>query len=325
MALIDRQQGPKNDAFRLPKDRRVSRRPSRKHKKRRFGANIRWLLVVIVLLLAVAAGYLLWGGQGNRSTETKKVEQSTADTPIYILGVGIDDSAVPEADGLVVLSMNQEQQYGAVISVLPEINVAVGEDEMPRLLGRSYQAGGIRTLKEQVESTLHIFIPYYVVMRMPTAAQWLDSRGKIDFYVEKDMYRDDDTGVTVNLRQGFQELDGDSAVEYLRYREDGASGLARVQRQQRLMKAFLEKLRHQQGWVNSIYTWKYWHPDETNISAQDATNIVSFLTDVPEENLHYYITPGQYVQTEDGGYWRPDPIGIQNIIGLTLRPAAPVQ
>ncbi len=284
---------------------------------------LRWCLLLLVLMLLIVG--IGWGWKGLLSDSpngTKKVTQSTADTPVYILAVGLDEEAVPAADGLAVLSVNREQEYVTLISLLPETNVAGDYDETPQLLGNAYQAGGIQALKEKVESTLHIFIPYYVVMRMPTAAQWLNSRGKIDFYVERDLYRDNDTGVVVNLRQGFQELSGEKSMEYVRYREDGTSSLARVQRQQRLIKAYLEKLRHHYAWVNYMYAYYDWNPDETNISAGDAADMARFLTNLPEENWHYYITPGQYIATEDGGYWRIDPIAVQNIIGLTLRPDA---
>lgn len=321
--MISQNQQPEKYTFSQQKRGQSPKIPQKKRKSKGLGLKF-WGGLMLVLIV-LTGGTFYWLSESDASAVTKKVEQSTADTPIYILGVGLDDNTVPEADGLVVLSMNQEQQYGTVISVLPDINISESEDDPPQLLGTAYQTGGIQALKEKVESTLHIFIPYYVVMRPSTAASWLNSRGKIEFYVEKDMYREADSAVVVNLQQGFQKLDGDRAVSYLRYREEDGSGLARVQRQQRLMKTYLEKLRTQQGWVNYVYTRKNWTPDETNISAKDAAEIVRFLTDIPEEKLRYYITPGQYIQTENGGYWRPDPIGIQNIIGLTLRPDAPVQ
>lgn len=299
-------------------------RPQRREStiRRAIRLGLSWGVVVMVLVL------LAWGGMYlfvEMSGGTKKVTQSTADTPIYVLGVGVDDQMQPCADGIVLLSMNRDQQYGAVISLLPETDVARNGDGVPQLLGDAYREGGIQLLKEKVESTLHIFIPYYVVMRLPAAEKWLNTRGTIGFYVEKDLYRQSDAGEIVNLRQGFQQLDGNDAVAYLRYREDGSSSLARVQRQQRLMKAYLKKLRLHIDIVNWFYTKYHWAPDETNISASDAADILEFLTELPEGKLEYYIVPGEYRRTESGGYWHTDPIEVQAIIGSTLHPHAASQ
>ncbi len=301
------------------------RRPrSAQSKRRRRKVKVSkwsWWKKLTGLCVIILAFIMLWRSfVDNPTFDTKEISQSTSDTPIYILAVGLDDQPMPNADALVVLSMNREQQYATLISLLPETNIGTGDEDTVQLLGNVYRSGGIQALKEKVESTLHIFIPYYVVMRMPTAAKWLDKRGKVDFYVEKDLYREGENGTEVNLRQGFQELRGGDAVSYLRYREDGFSSLARVQRQQRFIKAFTEKLRHHYTLENYLYTYWYWSPDETNISADDAAKTVCFLTNLSPENWHYYITPGHYVRTEIEGYWRLDSIGVQNIIGLTLRP-----
>jgi len=69
--------------------------------------------------------------------------------------------------------------------------------------------------------------------------------GGVDIYVERDMqYKDewdDDGGLYIDLKQGIQHLDGEKAIQYVRFR-DSEGDIGRVRRQQAFMKACADRL-----------------------------------------------------------------------------------
>ena len=69
--------------------------------------------------------------------------------------------------------------------------------------------------------------------------------GGVDVYVERDMYYedpwDDNGGLVIDLKQGRRHLDGDTAIQFVRFR-DSEGDVGRVRRQQAFMRACADKL-----------------------------------------------------------------------------------
>ena len=69
--------------------------------------------------------------------------------------------------------------------------------------------------------------------------------GGVDIYVERDMHYedpwDDNGGLVIDLKQGRRHLDGDTAIQFVRFR-DSEGDVGRVRRQQAFMRACADKL-----------------------------------------------------------------------------------
>ena len=88
-----------------------------------------------------------------------------------------------------------------------------------------------------------ISIHQYVVIDLDTFARIVDALGGVDVYIAHDMdYDDPESGLSIHMRTGYQNLDGRAAENYLRYRSDELGDVGRTQRQQRFIKAFYAKL-----------------------------------------------------------------------------------
>lgn len=72
----------------------------------------------------------------------------------------------------------------------------------------------------------------------------LDTTEKgVNLYVEKDMsHFDKDGQPDINIRKGYQKLDGDQALGYLRFIDAQDGEIGRLQRQERLIKAYIASL-----------------------------------------------------------------------------------
>lgn len=297
---------------------RKRRRPTKKTswlKKILWGA----IILLIALVLAVGTLFILHRSNITANTNVKEVKQETADTPIYILIAGVDRQTPAAADSVSLLCINWEKEKVFLIT-MPANTAMNPKDENGRVfLADTYRNGGVEELKSQVENLFHIFVPYYVVIDEDAVIKWIDKRGPIGLYVEKDMFHEDEEGLDINLAKGYSDLNGVDSLAYLRYKENVRGDLARVQRQQRFMKMYLHNFQKQYAWLNALYVYRSWDMVTSNIDAYDAMKIAYHLTRIPPQRIAFYILPGTEDSVEGKRFWEVDPIGAQNIIGEMLR------
>ncbi len=295
--------------------------------KRKRRKNYSSCLFVIIVLFAVVIIFLIAFGlffgigkfDNDSRNDTKKLTQETADTPIYILFLGLDKQEPAAADTIVLLSVNKEKEKLFVVS-LPSNTGIVGKNGKDlTLLCDYYRTGGLPEIKNKVENLFHIFIPYYITINSTQFIDWIDERGYVGLYVEKDMYYQDKDYDDINLQQGYMDLNGKAALGYLRYKDSFYGDLERTQRQQRFMKQYVYDFQQQYAWINFLYTYKLWGLTTSNIDSTDAAQMAYAITNFPEEKISFYILPGETIEDENGIYWRADPIGAQNIIGIMLQ------
>ena len=92
--------------------------------------------------------------------------------------------------------------------------------------------------KQTVANLLQVPIHYYVLVDWRAFIDVIDLIGGVDLYVEKDMYYEDPyADLVIDIKHGYQHLDGKRAGEYVRFRKDELGDIGRVQRQQKFMKA----------------------------------------------------------------------------------------
>lgn len=96
-----------------------------------------------------------------------------------------------------------------------------------------------------VSDLLGIPIQYYVYTDFQGFIKLVDSVGGVDFYVEKDMSYSsiaDKNEYDIDLKEGMQHLDGDAALQYVRFRYDKMGDYTRTERQRELIKAVAKKM-----------------------------------------------------------------------------------
>jgi polyisoprenyl-teichoic acid--peptidoglycan teichoic acid transferase len=116
---------------------------------------------------------------------------------------------------------------------------------------------GTDKLVETVGDLLGIDIDGYVKINYKGFIDVIDSMGGIDFYVDYPMdYVDSVDGYEIHLKKGLQHLDGESALQYVRFRSgpgaDWASYngkvIGRSARQTKFIKAVIKELAKPSNW-----------------------------------------------------------------------------
>ncbi len=248
-------------------EERERARARRRRRRRQQKSSIKWprviLAIVVVLALLGGIGYGIYSGvsyayraivgttevtetvtdNGNKQdANTVSVEQKGLDKPLYILVVGTDDNNPSQGDSLFLLSVNLDQKTMDVIGIPSNSKIDNRDQTDATMLNGIYEKGGIELTKAVIEDMFHISIPYYVVVDQNAFKKTNDVLGDQQIYVEQPMEHVDAEGnKDIDLRRGYQTLDSNNALAYLRYSDPKHDTFTRVQRQERFLKLWVEQ------------------------------------------------------------------------------------
>ena len=163
-------------------------------------------------------------------------------TTIMLLGVDNRKDDVGRSDTLMILNLSEDK---ASLLTIPRDTMVYIERYGYKKINAAYAYGGTKLARKTVEEFLGIDVDYYVTINKSRFAEVIDAMGGVDIYVERDMHYedpwDDDGGLVIDLKQGKRHLDGDTAIQFVRFR-DSEGDVGRVRRQQAFMKACADKL-----------------------------------------------------------------------------------
>ncbi len=116
-------------------------------------------------------------------------------------------------------------------------------------LNYAYNNGGTQELREEIEELLGIPVDFYVSVDLKGFIQLVDQIGGVDFDVPVDMNYDDPyQDLHIHFKKGMQHLDGQQAMEVVRFRHNndgsgyGTEDIGRIGTQQAFLKAVAQKL-----------------------------------------------------------------------------------
>lgn len=203
----------------------------------------------------------------------------------------------PHTDQLVVLSLPRDTRtyVGSRLTKLNEAN----RDGGPALAARS-----VHELLGNVE------IDRYVRINVQGVEKLIDALGGVNVTVPTDMkYQDDSQHLYINLKAGEQHLDGDQALQFLRFRYDDNGDIGRIQRQQMMMRAVVEQTLNPKtiARLPKILSVIQSHVD-TNLSVEELLALAGFASQTNAYNVQMLMLPGDFSSAHDYelSYWLPN-------------------
>ncbi|MFF2885643.1 LCP family protein [Paenibacillus sp. NPDC057967] len=252
-----------------------------------------WITLSVVVLLIIAAA-AVWGAGIIKELDNfqKKPEDSifkgiepdkTVEIPkwegkervnIMLLGGDARDAEegeIARSDSILVASFDPVTKKAHLFSVLRD---TYGEIEGYRgRINSAITVGGPSLAMKTVGELLGLEIQYYVYTDFEGFKSLIDTIGGIYFEVEKDMrYTDnaDKNRYDINLKKGYQLLDGDKALQYVRFRHDAMSDYTRTERQRNFLKAVAKELQSTWNLIRMKDILESVSPYiETNLSVSD--------------------------------------------------------
>ena len=296
--------------------------PAVPKKKRRI-----WPYVAIVFLFFVAAAAgALFASTSLLDKEDPKAEEEhllIAKDKATIMIMGVDQRAddVGRSDTLMVTMIDPKKNKAALLSVPRDTRVKIkghGYDK----INAAYAYGGHKLSESTVEGLLGVRIDHYIIINTHSFQRIIDALGGIDINVEKRMYYedpwDDDGGLLIDLQPGKQHMDGKTAVTYVRYRDEEGD-IGRIDRQQKFMKAVVEKLTSPAVVTRLPAVIKeVMDSIETDLSFRQLLEFAGTLKNAQKNGLKTDMVPGRPLYISGISYWIPDILKLRQTVAGTL-------
>jgi len=292
---------------------------------------IRKALVLILCVLFMAIGIngvysFFYPGQGNNHANNgDKIENGKLVGRINIAFMGVDERTDDDGrtDTLFVVMYNPEKDQAAMLSVPRDTRVRIPNHGWDKI-NHAYNYGGAPSTVNTLERFLGINIDYYVKVDLKGFKKMIDAIDGVEIDVEKRMYYEDpwdDDGLVIDLQPGLQVLNGQQAMEYVRYRdEDGDIG--RIERQQKFINAVYEKMMSPSMVVKipSLVQVAF-DSFDTNMNLMNMLKVANSLQKSHKANLQTYSVPGEPIYIQEISYWFPDVVAtraqVAEIMGLS--------
>ena len=228
---------------------RLEKRRQELYRKMR-NRKLFWSFILCLFIVVGSLAHLGFNSDFTRIKEdlTEKIVPEkvlpTFREPTTIMLMGVDERKddVGRSDTLMILNLSKDN---ASLLTIPRDTMVYINRYGYQKINAAYAHGGAKLSRETVEDFLGIEIDHYVTINKSRFAEVIDAMGGVDIYVERDMHYedpwDDDGGLYIDLKQGLQHLDGQTAIEFVRFR-DAEGDVGRVRRQQAFMRACADRL-----------------------------------------------------------------------------------
>ena len=279
------------------------------------------LTVIAVLVVAGASYYWFSGGFSAKSKENGLIVSPEHKINIMVMGVDQRSDDVGRSDTLFVLTVDTNTKEVAMLSVPRDTRVKIPGKSWDKI-NAAYAYGGQKLTQQAVEGLLGIKIDHHIVINIAGFKKIIDAMGGVTIDVEKRMYYndpyDDDGGLVIDLRPGVQHMDGRTAIQYVRYRdEDGDIG--RVERQQKFIKAVLNEVASPSvitkipGIIREVS-----NAVKSDMSTTEMLNLAKILNDASKKGMKTDMVPGKPAYIDDISYWLPDLLALRQHVAQTL-------
>ena len=221
------------------------------------------------------------------------------------------------SDTMLLVRFDPQEEKLSVLSIPRDTKVDL-EGYGNRKINHANDYGGPALTASAVSELLGgVEIDRYVRVNVQGIEKLIDALGGVNVFVPKDMkYNDFSQHLYIDLKKGQQHLDGEKAVQFLRYRYDDLGDISRVQRQQVLMRALVEQALKPGTIVKipKILDVIKSHLD-TNLTVKELMALSNFASQTERSDMQMMMLPGNFNNPEENvSYWVPDSDRIQNLM-----------
>lgn len=223
---------------------------SRRKRRWRRVVLLSFLLVLVLALAGTGAGYIWFShlvGSSNKkvSADVKSALKDSKDAQVNlpadpgamnILLLGSDSRGTDQgrSDTMMVIHVDPSQGYIGMLSIPRDLRVDIPGHGLNKI-NAAYSYGGAALAIRTVKRVTGININHYIEMDFKAFQDLTNTLGGVYVDVDKYYYNDNPASMLINLKPGYQLLDGSHALEYVRFRDDQNADFGREQRQQRFL------------------------------------------------------------------------------------------
>lgn len=237
----------------------------------------------------------------------------------YSYGKRVDDklSGVrSRTDTIMVASLDPTTQEVSILSIPRDTRTLLTGHHYDKI-NAAMTYGGVDLVKSTVSDLVGIPIDYYMALKVDGLVNTIDILGGIRIYVEKDMYYVDETAhLGINIHKGWKErMNGEQAHQYIRFRKDELGDIGRVQRQQKFIRAALDKLLQPQTLLKLPTLLKHLNENiETDLPSEVILQLANFGRSMDRDKVRMVMLPGTFSTISGISYWEPNLYELRKVI-----------
>lgn len=276
--------------------------------------------------------------EDNLADSNLRLPRLTRPVNILVLGTKVltsDLEEVPEGmtDASYLETVNSVEGLSDVILLLrfnPVTNqlipLSIPRDTRTLIEGYGYRKindanlyGGPALAAKTVSELLGgVQIDRYIRINVFGVEKLIDALGGVDLYVPQDMkYQDDSQHLYINLKQGQQHLNGEQALQFLRFRNDQLGDIGRIQRQQILLRALVDQNLNLNTLTRlpKLLSVVKDHID-TNLSLEEIGALAGFAAQISHSDVNMLMLPGDFSDPKQyqASYWMPNYSAIDKMM-----------
>jgi LCP family protein required for cell wall assembly len=267
-------------------------------------------MLVILALAALSWAVYAFIGSGSLD-KLSRSDRLAGKKNIVVMGVDSrpkeDDTG--RSDTLFVVMLDPKHQDTSLLSIPRDTRVRIKGHGWDKI-NHAFAYGGHKLTQDTVEEFLGIQVDHYVQVDFQGFQGLVDAIGGIDINVEKRMYYHDSwDGFEVNLRPGMQHLNGKTALQYVRYRDEEGD-IGRIGRQQKFLRAVYDKVLSPAiipklpAFLKQVTSMV--KTDMTVPELLELAQAMKGLMGSGDKGLHMAMVPGTPQYINDISYWIPD-------------------
>ena len=263
--------------------------------------------IFLCVALGVVAGRYAHAPFNARILESGEVvggDQIVPGGRINVLLLGLDKGGY-RSDTIMLASFDVKTKRVAVLSIPRDTRVYYN-GSYEKINGSVGHSGREQSAMQAVKQLTGVPIHYYVSMEFDGFRNMIDILGGVYIDVPRDMkYSDPYQNLNINLKKGYQLLDGDKAEQFMRYRSGYADAdIGRIHAQQIFVKETIkQKLTLENISRASDIFAEMKQCVNTNYSIADLVSQVDLLKGFDFNNIAQFDLPGEPRMINDLSYW----------------------
>ncbi|MDR1651682.1 MAG: LCP family protein [Synergistaceae bacterium] len=255
------------------------------------------------------------GGTGDGLVVPEKLDIGGR---INILILGEDNvDGSRRSDTIMVAALDIDGRNIRVLSIPRDTRVFVPGYGNQKL-NHAYAYGRSELVRATLERFLGIPIHYYVKVDYDNFPKLVDMLGGVDIFVGRPMQYTDRRGhLEINIPEGKQRMNGDTALKYVRFRKDALGDIGRVQRQQQFMKAMIHRMYETENLVRfSSIVDEIKNTIVTDISPSTILQLGFFVRKLDRETdrMFFMMLPGTASIIDGLSYWVSDRNEVESFL-----------
>ncbi|MBI2875016.1 MAG: LCP family protein, partial [Firmicutes bacterium] len=241
---------------------------------------------------------------------------------------GIEYQGKRRRSDILILASYDPKQRSLVLLSIPRdsrVEITCRKNALDKI-NAAHAYDGLTCAKDTVERFTGVPVHHYIQVQLDGFKDLVDLVGGVELEVEQDMkYTDRAGGLFINLRKGYQLLDGDKARQFVRYRS-AEGDIGRIGRTQKFLNALITKLLQPGNWpkIPKVLD-RAVEMVRTSLKSSDLAALGLIQTVQAAfslDKLEMITLPGEPKRIGGIDYWIPDQAELLKIVGEKFKEEA---